>query len=72
MTATTVTLVNGRIGLGDINEHWSLELWGRNIFDQEYAQIMFDVPLQLGTAGPTQGAFLGDPRTWGVTLRARY
>lgn len=66
------TLVNGRIGLGDINEHWSFELWGRNIFDQEYAQIMFDVPLQLGTAGPTQGAFLGDPRTWGVTLRARY
>jgi hypothetical protein len=33
---------------------------------------MFDVPLQLGTLGPTQGAFLGDPRTYGITLRARY
>lgn len=65
-------LVNGRIGIGDINERWSLELWGRNILDEDYAQIMFDVPLQQGTAGPAQGAFLGDPRTYGVTLRARY
>ncbi len=40
--------------------------------DEGYGQIMFDVPLQLGTLGPTQGAFLGDPRTYGVTLRARF
>ncbi|MBX3511210.1 MAG: TonB-dependent receptor [Hyphomonadaceae bacterium] len=66
------TLLNGRIGIGDINEHWTLELWARNITDEDYAQIMFDVPLQQGTAGPTQGAFLGDPRTMGITLRARY
>ncbi len=66
------TLVNGRVGIGAPDESWSLELWARNLFDEEYAQIMFDVPLQQGTAGPTQGAFLGDPRTYGVTLRARY
>lgn len=66
------TLVNARLGLGPPDERWSLELWARNLFDEEYAQIMFDAPLQQGTAGPTQGAFLGDPRTYGVTLRARY
>ncbi|MBY0564042.1 MAG: TonB-dependent receptor [Hyphomonadaceae bacterium] len=66
------TLVNARLGLTEINEHFSVELWARNLLDEEYAQIMFDVPLQQGTAGPTQGAFLGDPRTYGVTLRARY
>jgi outer membrane receptor protein involved in Fe transport len=66
------TLVNARLGIGSEDERWTLELWGRNIFDEEYAQIMFDVPLQQGTAGPTQGAFLGDPATYGVTLRARY
>ncbi len=66
------TLVNARIGVGSIDERWSLELWARNLTDEDYAQIMFDAPLQQGAAGPTQGAFLGDPRTYGVTLRARY
>lgn len=66
------TLVNARLGIGSVNDSWSLEFWARNLLDQEYAQVMFDVPLQQGTAGPTQGAFLGDPRTYGITLRARY
>jgi iron complex outermembrane receptor protein len=66
------TLFNGRIGIGPEDERWSLEVWGRNLTDEGYGQIMFDVPLQLGTLGPTQGAFLGDPRTYGITLRARY
>jgi iron complex outermembrane receptor protein len=66
------TLVNARFGLSTRDDRVSLEFWARNVFDQEYAQIMFDVPLQLGTLGPTQGAFLGDPRTYGVTLRANF
>ena len=66
------TLLNGRIGISSPNDNWSLEIWGRNLTDQDYGQVMFDVPLQLGTLGPTQGAFLGDPRTYGITLRARY
>jgi outer membrane receptor protein involved in Fe transport len=66
------TLVNGRIGLSTADERLSFEIWGRNLFDEEYAQIMFDVPLQQGTQGPTEGAFLGDPRTFGATVRVRY
>ncbi|ANP46979.1 TonB-dependent receptor [Candidatus Viadribacter manganicus] len=66
------TLFNGRIGISSADDNWSLELWGRNLTDEGYGQIMFDVPLQLGSAGPTQGAFLGDPRTYGITLRVRH
>lgn len=71
-TQPEYTLANARIGLSSPDERWAFELWGRNIFDQEYAQIMFDAPLQLGANGPTQAAFLGDPRTVGATLRVRY
>jgi outer membrane receptor protein involved in Fe transport len=66
------TLLNARVGLSDPDDRWTVELWARNLTDEAYGQIMFDVPLQLGTNGPTQGAFMGDPRTFGVTLRARY
>jgi outer membrane receptor protein involved in Fe transport len=62
------TLVNGRIGLYTQDERFGLEIWGRNLTDEEYHQIAFDVPLQSGS----MAAFLGDPATYGVTLRARY
>ncbi len=61
-------LVNGRLALYTPDDRYGVELWGRNLFDEDYAQIMFDVPLQTGA----YGAFLGDPRTYGVTVRARY
>lgn len=68
-------LVNARFGLGTQDERFGIELWARNLLDQEYQQIAFDVPLQSGNANPVvrnYAAFLGDPRTIGVTLRARY
>src|SRR5262249_55112235 len=67
---------NGRLGFSSPDERYSLEIWGRNLLNQDFAQIMFDPPLQF--LAPTlpitgmHGAFLGDPRTYGVTLRARY
>ncbi|MFN3536970.1 MAG: TonB-dependent receptor [Brevundimonas sp.] len=87
-----MTLVNGRIGIGSEDDRWTLEIWGQNLTDEEYAQVVFNGPLQ-GSAfqatptasGPyagtyynpaadtlTYNAFLGAPRTWGVTLRVRY
>ncbi|MBL8551836.1 MAG: TonB-dependent receptor [Hyphomonadaceae bacterium] len=67
------TLVNARLGVSTLNQHLAFEVWARNVTNEDYAQIMFDVPLQGGgTNGPTQGAFLGDPRTFGATLRFRY
>jgi outer membrane receptor protein involved in Fe transport len=68
-------LVNARFGLSSADERWSIEIWGRNLLDQDYQQIAFDVPLQSGNANPqwrNYAAFLGDPRTAGVTLRLNY
>ena len=61
------TLFNGRVGIGAADESWSLELWGRNLTDEDYLQVGFDGPFQPGSFN----AFLGTPRSWGLTLRAR-
>ena len=59
---------NGRIGFGPDDEFWRIELWGNNLFDQDYNQIQFDQPIQTGTFG----TFLAEPRTWGVTARINF
>jgi iron complex outermembrane recepter protein len=61
-------LVNGRLALKTESERFAVELWGRNLLDEDYHQIAFNVPLQ----GNARGAFLGDPRTYGVTLKAGF
>ena len=69
-------MVNGRIGIGDIDGAWRLELWAKNLFDKDYIQTAFDAPLQgQGTGlGSTQtfNAFLAEPRTFGVTFRWQF
>ena len=69
-------VMNGRLGIGDIDGSWRFELWGKNLLDKDYIQIAFDAPIQgRGTgAGSTQtfNAFLGGPRTLGVTLRRQF
>jgi outer membrane receptor protein involved in Fe transport len=71
------TVVNGRFVLEARNNRWAVELWGLNLFDEEYAQVGFDAPLQ--NVSPLPGnpfnsfnAFLGAPRTYGVTFRVSY
>ena len=80
--------VNGRVGLRGPRDMWSIELWGQNLFKKNYYQVGFDSPLQgSGTyRGTEQGlargfynssnqlysAFLGEPRTYGLTLRAKF
>jgi outer membrane receptor protein involved in Fe transport len=78
------TVVNGRIGIRGRNNAWSVELWGQNLFDEDYMQVAFDAPIQgSGTergvlqgfyprATQLFGAFLGEPRTFGVTFRAHW
>ena len=62
------TVWNARLSLGRDDDRWNVELWGQNITNAEYMQVAFDAPLQTGS----WNAFLGAPRTWGLTLRARY
>lgn len=78
-------IFNARIGLRGPDEKWSVELWGQNIFNKNYAQVAFNSPFQAGTtsapfndAGNYPGGrqifsqFLAEPRTYGVTLRGKF
>lgn len=81
-------LLNGRIGFGAPDKTWTVEFWGNNLLDEEYTQVAFNAPLQgtffQSTLQPngtfynpaldtgTYNAFLGAPRTLGVTLKVRY
>ena len=56
---------------------------GQNLFDEDYVQVAFDAPLQgTGTTRGVEqgfytrstqlfGAFLAEPRTFGLTLRTQ-
>ena len=62
------TTVNARASLGGRKGDWAVELWAQNLTNAEYMQVAFDAPLQTGS----WNAFLGQPRTYGMTLRWRY
>lgn len=62
------TVVNARLGIGAKDRRWMVEAWALNLFDEEYKQVGFDAPLQTGS----WNAFLGAPRTYGVTFRVSY
>jgi len=67
-------VANARIAFGPKDDRWSLEVWSENLLNQRYIQVAFDAPFQNA---PTNGtgvidAFLGAPRTYGLTVRARY
>lgn len=64
----SMTIWNGRIGISTEDERWAIEAWAQNLTDVEYYQVVVDQPLQSGT----YAAFLGNPRTAGVTLRAKF
>jgi outer membrane receptor protein involved in Fe transport len=61
-------LLNGRIGVGAPDDKWAVEIWGANLADKYYYQVAFDAPFQYNQID----AFLGAPRTYGVTARAKF
>jgi outer membrane receptor protein involved in Fe transport len=77
------TTVNARVGIRGRDDMWSLEAWAQNVFDKKYMQVAANAPLQgSGTQrGVDAGfypaatslyiAFLGEPRTFGLTLRGK-
>ncbi len=62
------SIVDARVGVGPSDKRWSLEFFVQNLFDTHYAEGIFDSPFQSGS----QSAFLGQPRTFGGTVRVRY
>jgi iron complex outermembrane receptor protein len=59
-------LANARIGFRS-DSGWSSYLWVRNAFDKEYFELLQAAP--AGQGAGHYGAQLGDPRTFGITLR---
>jgi iron complex outermembrane recepter protein len=61
-------LLNARIGLGALDESWSVEAWGANLADRYYYAVAFDSPFQFNTIT----SYLGAPRTFGLTARVKF
>ena len=85
-TQDSFTVVNARVGIGLADDSVRLELWSMNLFDEDYIQVGFNGVFQVTTnaaAFPGQDpgivnnptsvydAFLGAPRTVGLTLRTK-
>jgi iron complex outermembrane receptor protein len=61
-------LLNARLGIGAPDGKWTVEIWGNNLADKLFYQVAFDAPFQYDQID----AFLGDPRTFGVTVRTKF
>lgn len=60
-------LTDLRVGLGQAEQLWTVELWVKNLFDQNYASAFYAT---LGSGD--YGLLPGEPRSFGITLRSRY
>jgi outer membrane receptor protein involved in Fe transport len=79
-----VMVVNARAGIGADDRRWGVELWAQNLFNVNYKQVAFNATLQGSNTSLAQtqrfgtpatqlfGAFLAEPRTYGVTVRTRF
>jgi iron complex outermembrane receptor protein len=56
-------LINGRLGFQ--NHGFTLYLWGRNLLNRDYFELLLPAG---GNAGHYAG-MVGDPRSLGITLR---
>jgi outer membrane receptor protein involved in Fe transport len=86
-TQKAFNVVNARAGIRGPDDAWALEIWGQNIFNKNFIQVAFDSPIQGTPGSTTRAeqqvppffaratqlynAFLGEPRTFGVTLRGK-
>ena len=57
-------LLNARAGVR-LDDKWSAFLWSRNLTDKDYFEQLLP---GAGNSGH-YAAVLGDPRTWGATVR---
>ena len=66
-------ILNARIGIGSPDGRWAFEVWGQNLADKGYFQVAFDAPFQ-GIPGVANqiDSFVGDPRTFGATVRVKF
>lgn len=61
-------LVNARIGIGDIDDHLSVELWARNLTNNRVWTGLYQGTAQAGSIQ----SFVNEPRFYGATLRTKF
>lgn len=61
-------LMNARLGIGAPDDKWTVEAWSENLTNKYYYEVAFDAPFQYNQIN----SFLGAPRTFGITVRARF
>jgi len=64
------SLFNASAGVGDIDGHWDVRLWVRNLANKEYFSNLFESGVLDNVVVP-QG-FAAPPRTFGVTASFNY
>ena len=68
-------ILDARIGIGAPDGKWAFEVWSQNLANKGYFQVAFDAPFQ-GLAVPgfnnQINSFVGDPRTFGATMRVKF
>lgn len=64
----SLNLLDARLGVRAVGGGWDAFIWGRNVLDKKYFTSRGP---GIGNTGAIYAA-LGDPATYGVTLRARY
>ncbi|MEM6817501.1 MAG: TonB-dependent receptor [Pseudomonadota bacterium] len=72
-------LLNARLGIRSADNTWDVTLFGYNLGDEGYCQVIFDQAFgaQLGAVDPVnntsvQRCALGAPRTWNVLATYRF
>ncbi len=61
-----INMVNIRAGVSSNDGKWEATLWARNVLDEEYFVVGFDVPVLSGYAGIN-----APPLTYGLTINYR-
>ena len=61
-------IYNLNFSLMPADDSWQIDLWGKNIGDEEVVNIVFDTPLQSGS----YHAYVREPMTWGMTGKLRF
>ena len=71
---TAYFVTDGRIIFGPQDGRYDVEFWAENLFNTNYEQVAFDSGFQNAPTNATGliDAFLGNPRTFGATLRAKF
>jgi iron complex outermembrane receptor protein len=62
-------LLNLYLSVGSTSDRWQVSLWARNVFDKEY---LASLSVLGGFAAGYVAGTVGDPRTYGATLRLRF